>query len=116
MKTDSDDNNQWNVSSVDEFLQYCCPDCDVKEKEKEEFIRHALSQHPLSANYLGTIIIKEELFEDIDEMKHEIPEELDCDAFTNDYSPPDPRSEYFHLFGDNYHGTGLKFDPFSEKF
>ena len=24
--------------------------------------------------------------------------------------------EYFLLFGDNYHGTGLKFDPFSEKF
>ena len=26
------------------------------------------------------------------------------------------RGEYFLLFGDNYHGTGLKFDPFSEKF
>ena len=26
------------------------------------------------------------------------------------------RGEHFHLFGDNYHGTGLKFDPFSEKF
>ena len=90
MTTDSDDNNQWNVSSIDEFIQYCCPDCDVKEKNKEEFIRHALSKHPLSANYLGQIIIKEELFEDIDELKHE---EIECDdAFiTNDYNiAPDP--------------------------
>ena len=24
--------------------------------------------------------------------------------------------EYFHLCGDNYPGTGLKFDPFSKNF
>ena len=90
MRTDSDDNNQWSVSSVDEFLQYCCPDCDVKEKNKEKFIKHALSQHPLSANYLGEIIIKEELFEDTNEVKYEIPEEPDCDGFQIDNIPPEP--------------------------
>ena len=74
MKTESDNNNQWCVSSVDEFLQYCCPDCDLKEKSKEDFVKHALSEHPMSANYLGQIIIKEEL----------------CDAFPNDNIPPEP--------------------------
>ena len=84
MKTESDSNDQWRVSSVDDFLLYCCPDCDLKEKNKEEFIKHALSQHPMSANHLGQIIIKEELFEDYSsELKNEIVTEYN-DEFQND--------------------------------
>ena len=88
MKTESDNNNQWCVSSVDEFLQYCCPDCDLKEKNKEDFVKHALSQHPMSANYLGQIIIKEELFEDSGELKNEIITEFDP-GFLNDNGTDD---------------------------
>ena len=64
MKSEPD--NSWCVSTIEEFLHYCCPDCDVKMKmeDKENFVRHALSEHPASASYIGQLIIKEEFVED----------------------------------------------------
>ena len=68
MKSEPD--NSWCVSTIEEFLYYCCPDCDVKMKleDKENFVRHALSEHPASATYIGQLIIKEELVEDDQEI------------------------------------------------
>ena len=39
--------NPWDVNDLDEFLYYCCPECDEKVPRisKEKFIRHALSNH-----------------------------------------------------------------------
>ena len=36
----------WNVSSLEEFLFYFCPECDVRIHSKEKFVNHALNQHP----------------------------------------------------------------------
>ena len=36
----------WNVSSLEEFLFYFCPECDVRIHSKEKFVSHALNQHP----------------------------------------------------------------------
>ena len=36
----------WNVSSLEEFLFYFCPECDVRIHSKETFVSHALNQHP----------------------------------------------------------------------
>ena len=58
--------NHWAVSAIEDFLQYVCPDCDVKQKVKEDFVKHALSEHPMAAQHLGQLIIKEELFEGSD--------------------------------------------------
>ena len=60
----SEMNNSWCVSTLDDFLHYRCPDCDfnVKMKDKDTFVQHALNEHPVSANYLGQLIIKEEEF------------------------------------------------------
>ena len=44
--------NPWTdgVSSLEDFRQmlYCCPQCDVKERSKSDFIKHALDTHPKS--------------------------------------------------------------------
>ena len=38
--------NPWrNVSDLDEFLVYSCPECDVKEKSKDNFYVHAIQSH-----------------------------------------------------------------------
>ena len=37
--------NPWFVSNLDEFLQYCCPECDDKYKSKETFVLHAFEKH-----------------------------------------------------------------------
>ena len=62
----SEKNNSWCVSTLDDFLHYRCPDCDfnVKMKDKDTFVTHALTEHPVSANYLGQLMIKEEFLED----------------------------------------------------
>jgi hypothetical protein len=38
--------NPWSVDHVDEFLFYCCPQCDHKYKSKNLFVDHAFLNHP----------------------------------------------------------------------
>ena len=42
----------WDVSTFEEFLYYCCPECDTKDKDFNAFIQHALDFHPGSEKYL----------------------------------------------------------------
>ena len=45
--------NPWNVSNLDEFLYYCCPECDIKHDSRTLFINHAIDEHPKSRQYLS---------------------------------------------------------------
>ena len=38
-------NNPWNVPSIQDFLFFCCPECDSKVKNSQDFINHALLLH-----------------------------------------------------------------------
>ena len=38
------DINPWMVDNVSVFLNYCCPECDFKEKNLQFFSDHALGQ------------------------------------------------------------------------
>ena len=44
--------NPWKVENIDQFLYYCCPECDIKQKTKSDFIIHAIDAHPGSREYL----------------------------------------------------------------
>ena len=37
--------NPWDVTNLDDFLYYCCPECDWKEKDKQTFVEHAVLSH-----------------------------------------------------------------------
>ena len=52
--------NPWKVEDIDQFLNYCCPECDSKQKTKSEFIVHAIDVHPNSRNYLPLFDFDEE--------------------------------------------------------
>ena len=40
---DPDENfNPWVVNNLDEFLFFCCPECDTQSPNKALFINHAL--------------------------------------------------------------------------
>ena len=54
----------WNVESLEDFLYYCCPECNVRNQSREDFLNHALDQHPTSKNYLIEIKIKKEFHDD----------------------------------------------------
>ena len=45
----------WDVTSLDDFLFYCCPECDSKHVTKPKFILHAFKQHPEAKDYLGNL-------------------------------------------------------------
>ena len=40
------DDNPWDVSSLYDFNYYCCPECDSKSQNKQDFINHASNNHP----------------------------------------------------------------------
>ena len=38
--------NPWDVPNLEEFLYYCCPECDsFKSKDSADFVKHALMFH-----------------------------------------------------------------------
>ena len=44
--------NPWTVETVDAFLYYCCPECDFQNGAKNQFITHAIANHPRSKSLL----------------------------------------------------------------
>ena len=52
--------NPWAVNNLKDFLYYCCPECNEKEKSLESFLRHALNHHEKAKEILPNIIVKEE--------------------------------------------------------
>ena len=53
MDSDNNQTNPWAVENLDYFLHFCCPECDVKEKSKEQFLEHAINQHPHSKEHFN---------------------------------------------------------------
>merc|ERR1712105_174039 len=35
----------WLASSIFDFCYFCCPECDEKSKDKQEFVNHASAYH-----------------------------------------------------------------------
>ena len=63
MENDNEE-NPWCVTDLEDFLYYCCPECDQRDKNKDYFLEHALQQHPKSKHWLAKFKVKEELIED----------------------------------------------------
>ena len=42
----------WDVTSVEDFLYYCCPECDLKSKDSQSFIEHAIACHNQLAQFI----------------------------------------------------------------
>ena len=45
MKITKQDMNPWDVSSIFNFTYYCCPECDWKDQNKQNFVNHAFTYH-----------------------------------------------------------------------
>ena len=53
--------NPWTVASLDDFLFYCCPECDYKSITKSVFIKHAVNNHPRSQDVIDSLNSKTNL-------------------------------------------------------
>ena len=45
--------NPWAVEALEEFLYFCCPECDIKSTDKDAFVNHVWSNHPKVSTYLA---------------------------------------------------------------
>ena len=52
--------NPWAINAIEEFLFYCCPECEDRHQSKELFFQHAFKRHPHSINYLLPFKAKKE--------------------------------------------------------
>ena len=68
--------NPWQVTSKDDFLFYCCPECDMKSKDYEHLYEHAIKSHDLAKETLvsHSVTIKEEEHKDDDTEVNEFVE------------------------------------------
>ena len=80
--------NPWKVENIDQFLNYCCPECDTKQKTKSDFIVHAIDTHPNSREYLPLFDFEEDRDHEDDPIDfeepyeyHSIKEEEDTEMF-----------------------------------
>ena len=44
-------NNLWYVSDVSEFQKYCCPECQFKCEQFNDFRNHAIETHDLKKTF-----------------------------------------------------------------
>ena len=72
-------NNPWEVENVEDFLYFCCPECDVKNHSRDHFLKHAFDQHPKSKEYLEKWAhsIKDELKEENNQNKFVKDDEME---------------------------------------
>ena len=70
-----DIHNPWKVENLEEFLHYCCPECDLSREtvfqSKQLFLKHALDEHPEAIDCLKTFEMKVEPNAFYDEVKSE---------------------------------------------
>ena len=74
--------NPWQVSNIEDFLFYCCPECDLKTKDSKNFVTHAQHSHSKSKVLLNEVTknleVKTEL-ERLDSSDNRIDEILSQD-------------------------------------
>ena len=76
--SDAMENNPWIVGELEEFLYYCCPQCDFKEQfdQREQFVEHALRCHPMSRKHIETFMVKKENIQEFEEYSTNIKSEV----------------------------------------
>ena len=50
----------WSVTNLEEFLYFCCPECEVRDQSKEDFVKHALNCHPTARRHIESFMVKRE--------------------------------------------------------
>ena len=73
------ENNPWDVTTVDEFLFYNCPECDVKAKDADTFMSHAIEKHELAKHYMSQYDLIEDKDIKIEVQEHESSSQK-CDS------------------------------------
>ena len=79
--------NPWDVCHIDDFLYYCCPECEEKSESRSKFVHHALVHHPVSKDFIPKIMVSE-VKDDFTESNQIKSETYDADTNGNDEFDP----------------------------
>ena len=60
----AEEENPWSVNNLDQFLYFCCPECDERNQCRDMFLKHALDHHPKAKQCLEILQIKEEPYDE----------------------------------------------------
>ena len=102
--------NPWDVTTITDFLYYCCPECDTKTKTSEIFIDHAVNAHNMAKESLIQLIEDcipeplgetfndvedhDETFEPIEELVEPVLDITDQESIKQEEESHRKRSEY----------------------
>ena len=77
----------WCIENLEELLFYCCPECDEKNANREQFLEHALIAHPQSQEYLQNFHLKEEPIDELgkDDGIGDLAEFYEADVSINEH-------------------------------
>ena len=101
-----ENNDLWSVENLEEFLYFCCPECDVKNQSKYNFIQHALENHPHAIRSLKKFDLKKE--EESDYVDEKVNKELidinkSCNTTFEDFTSEFVLAEFDGVnFDENY--------------
>ena len=76
----------WDVTSVEDFLYYCCPECNDRNQSRDDFLQHAMINHPKANEYLVHFVVKEEFTND----KYDTDIDNDNFKISVNHDQPDP--------------------------
>ena len=92
--------NPWQVPSLDEYLYYCCPECELRTKEYKLFFNHAVALHQSASVLLEEvpetsdplevsedIVVKEEYTETTDEVVIDNKRKFEPDSCIEEEGP-----------------------------
>jgi len=69
-------NNPWSVSTWNDFLYFCCPECNLKDRSKDVFIKHAIDHHPKAQETFYNVQLKDEPLDEKDDEAYVHPEDI----------------------------------------
>ena len=72
MEVKTEDFNPWTYKNAQEYLYFCCAECDFKDRNETNFVTHAVTHHSKAKNVFSVQIQESQIIEDFSES---IPEE-----------------------------------------
>ena len=77
--------NPWYGKDLEQFLFYCCPECDTKNKSRDGFMKH-ITQHPDALEFIKDVkVIKVPSSDNLDNNKQDLKSEPEIFMEDDDY-------------------------------
>ena len=67
MEVKTEDFNPWTYKNTQEYLYFCCAECDFKDRNEANFIKHAVTHHSKAKNVFSVQIQESQIVEDFSE-------------------------------------------------